>query len=67
MTETMLINELKQLPVEKRFFILKESMSDLPNNENELLINAIKLKSYYEEESNTEFTAIDGDSFYETN
>jgi hypothetical protein len=65
MTETMLINELKQLPVEKRFFILKESMSDVPNNE--LLLSAIKLKSYYEEESNTEFTAIDGDSFYETN
>lgn len=68
MTETMLINELRQLPIEKRFFILRESMNDFNQNEsNELLASALELKSYYEEEASLEFTAIDGDSFYEAN
>ena len=68
MTETMLINEFRQLPIEKRFFILRELMNDLNQNEsNELLASALELKSYYEEETSLEFTAIDGDSFYEAN
>gem|GEM_PF-5749658 len=68
MTEAMLINELKQLPIEKRFLILKKSITDENILEkNELLASAIELKSYYEDESSIEFTAIDGDLFYETN